>query len=198
MAKEEIRVTGFGGQGVILTAYIIGKAATLFAKRYATMTQAFGPEARGSACSAQVLVDDQPVRYPYLTKTNVLIALSQEAYTKFAPELQPGGLLIYEEDLVKIGTLPEGARSFAIPATRLAEEKIGKSLFTNIVVIGFFAAVTDMLEPQALRDAVEASVPKGTEAMNLKAYDAGYEYGTELVKGKDGATKVRKKKLPQD
>ena len=193
MAKEEIRVSGFGGQGVILTAYIIGKAVTLFANRYATMTQAFGPEARGSACSAQVLVDDRPLRYPYLTKTNILIALSQEAYTKFVPELAPGGLLIYEEDLVQAGQPPQGARVFAIPATRIAEEKIGKSLFTNIVVIGFFGAVSGTVEPAALRSAVEASVPKGTEALNLKAFDAGYEFGMELVKGKAGDTKRKKK-----
>jgi 2-oxoglutarate ferredoxin oxidoreductase subunit gamma len=189
MAKEEIRVSGFGGQGVILTAYIIGKAATLFANRYATMTQAFGPEARGSSCSAQVILDDKPVRYPYLTRTSILVTLSQESYNIFSKSLAPGGMLMYEEDLVKTGALPEGVRAYAVPATRLAEEKIGKSLFTNIVVIGFFAAVAGLLDPKALRGAVESSVPKGTEALNLKAFDAGYDFGVELLKKTGGGAR---------
>ncbi|MHC5037547.1 MAG: 2-oxoacid:acceptor oxidoreductase family protein [Planctomycetota bacterium] len=181
MARDEIRVSGFGGQGVILTAHIIGKAATLFQGRHATMTQAFGPEARGSACSAQVLLDDSPILYPYLRKAGILITLSQEAFNKFFPELDEDGLLLYEEDLVKTGTLPPNLRAFAIPATRLAEEKIGRSLFTNIVMIGFLAAVGGVLEPNALKKAVETSVPRGTEKLNLEAFKTGFRYGLDLL-----------------
>jgi len=166
---------------VILTAHIIGKAATLFAGRHATMTQAFGPEARGSACSAQVLIDDDPILYPYLRKAGVLITLSQEAFNKFFPELGPDGLLLYEQDLVKTGDLPAALRSFAIPATRLAEEEVGRTLFTNIVMIGFLAAVGGLLEAEDLKQSVEDSVPKGTEKLNLKAFKTGYEYGLELL-----------------
>lgn len=182
MAREEIRVSGFGGQGVILTAHIIGKAATLFAGRHATMTQAFGPEARGSACSAQVVLDDTPVLYPYVRRTDILIAMSQEAYTKFIPELKEEGMLIYESDLVKTGKVSGKVRVFPIPATRIAEEKMGRTLFTNIVMIGFLSAVGGLFGQKAFRDAVEDSVPKGTETMNLKAFDTGYDFGQEALK----------------
>lgn len=186
MAREEIRVSGFGGQGVILTAHIIGKAATLFAGRHATMTQAFGPEARGSACSAQVVLDDTPVLYPYVRKTDILVAMSQEAFTKFFPELSEDGLLIYESDLVKTGKIPEKVRRFSIPATRLAEQNLGRTLFTNIVMIGFFGSVSSLFDQKALRDAVQDSVPKGTETMNLKAFDTGWAFGVEAM-GRKGS-----------
>ncbi len=182
MARDEIRVCGFGGQGVILTAHIIGKAATLFAGRHATMTQAFGPEARGSACTAQVLLDDDPIHYPYLRKPDILIALSQEAFKKFYPELdKKKGVLIYEENLVDPGDIPSTLTTFSIPATRLAEEKTGRTLFTNIVMIGFLAAVGNLLDREALKQAVEDSVPKGTETMNLKAFETGYQFGLDLL-----------------
>src|SRR5512142_197274 len=101
MQLTEIRIAGFGGQGVILSAMVIGKAASILQGGFATMTQSFGPEARGGACSAQVIVDSKPVLYPYVTRPDILVVMSQEAYTKFAPELKPGGILIVEQDLVK-------------------------------------------------------------------------------------------------
>ena len=91
MAKTEIKIGGFGGQGVILSGYIIGKAAAIYDGKHATMIQAFGPEARGSACSAQVIVSDEPIGYPYVKQPNILVVMSQEAYTKFTPELAQGG-----------------------------------------------------------------------------------------------------------
>ena len=97
---NEIRISGFGGQGVIRCGYIIGKTAALFDGKHATLTQSFGPEARGSACSAQLVVSDEPIAYPYVKKTDYLIAMSQEGYSKSIGELRPGGMLIYEKDLV--------------------------------------------------------------------------------------------------
>ncbi|MCP5115845.1 MAG: pyruvate ferredoxin oxidoreductase [bacterium] len=176
MPITEIRVAGFGGQGVILAAMIIGKAASIFEDGYATLTQSFGPEARGSACSAQVILSKEPILYPYLTQPDVMIAMSQDACAKFSPELKSGGTLLVEEDLVRICTLPPGAKLAGVPATRLAEE-IGKRLVLNIVMTGFFGAVTKLISPDALRKAVADSVPPGTEDMNLRAFDRGFEYG---------------------
>src|SRR5512132_4305314 len=122
MPVTEIRIAGFGGQGVILSAMVIGKAASIMQGEYATMTQSFGPEARGGACSAQVILSGEPVLYPYVTNPDVLVVMSQEAYAKFSPELKPGGVLLIEQDLVKIGSLPIGTKVFGIPATRIAEE----------------------------------------------------------------------------
>jgi 2-oxoglutarate ferredoxin oxidoreductase subunit gamma len=176
MRMTEIRVAGFGGQGVILSALIVGKAASIYERGFATMTQNFGPEARGSACSAQVILSGQPVLYPYVTNPDVLIVMSQDAYTKFAPEVKDGGILLIEEDLVRITRLPPGTKVYSVPATRLAEE-LGKKIVLNIVMIGFFAAVTGLIDPEALRKAVADSVPEAFVKLNLKAFDKGFEYG---------------------
>ena len=180
MPVTEIRVAGFGGQGVILAGMIIGKAASLYENGYATLTQSFGPEARGSACSAQVIISDRPVLYPYVTRPDILIAMSQDAYNRFLPTIKDRGTLIIEEDLVRVGDLPPGIRIYGIPATRLAEE-IGRRLILNIVMVGFFGAVTGLLSREALRKAVETSVPKGTEQLNLRAFDRGWDYGEQRV-----------------
>jgi len=178
MPVTEIRIAGFGGQGVILSAVVIGKAGCIFQDGFSTMTQSFGPEARGGACSAQVILSDQPVLYPYVTRPDILVVMSQEAYTLFSPQLKDEGILIIEEDLVRIGELPPGVRVYSVPATRIAEE-LGKKMVLNIVMVGFFAAIAQVVDPDAMRKAVAASVPEAYRDLNLKAFDRGFEYGTK-------------------
>ena len=191
MPSTEIQVAGFGGQGVILAGIIIGKAACLHEGKYATLTQSFGPEARGSACSAQLIVSDEPVLYPYLSRPHILVAMSQEAYRRFSPNLRQDGLLVLEEDLVKPEKLADGVRVHKIPATRIAEE-LGRRLVLNIVMVGFFTAVTSLLGPEAVKKAVADSVPRGTEALNLTAFDKGYAYGLAQMKiPREAAAKER-------
>ncbi len=187
MAVCEIKVGGFGGQGVILTGIIIGKAGAIYDDKYATMTQAFGPEARGSACSSQVVVSDDPVLYPYVTHPNILVVMSQEAFTKFSPDLADGALLLYEQDLVSPHDLKPGVKTFAVPATRIAEE-LGRKMVLNIVMTGFFAAVSGLIDPDAMRKAVEVSVPPGTEDLNLRAFQRGFDHGLSLVEKGDKVT----------
>jgi 2-oxoglutarate ferredoxin oxidoreductase subunit gamma len=179
MANSEIRITGFGGQGVILCGYIIGKAASIFNNQHSTLTQSFGPEARGSACSSQVVISDDRVLYPYVTKANVLIAMSKDGYNTHKDSVTDDALIVYEKDLVKPSKHKPKVKTFGIPATRIAEE-IGIKIVQNIVMLGFFGAVNDFLPKDALRKAVESSVPGGTEELNLKAFDRGYEYGVKL------------------
>ncbi len=184
MAKTEIRVGGLGGQGVILNASILGKAASIFEGKHATLIQAFGPEARGSACSAQVTVSAEPIGYPYVKNPDVLVLMSQDAYNQFAPTLKPGGLLLYEEELVSIDNrLPKGTRAIGIPATRFAEE-LGRRLVLNIVMVGFFAGVTGLLSYESVEKAVKDSVPKGTEDLNMRALKKGFEFGKETAQAK--------------
>ena len=176
----EIRIAGFGGQGVILAAAVIGKAAAIFQGGHATMTQSFGPEARGGSSSAQVILSGEPILYPYITRPDILVVMSQEAYTRFSPELKPGGILITEQELVRVDSIPPGERVYGVPATRLAEE-LGRKVVLNIVMVGFFGAVTNLLDPDALRQAVADSVPPALQKLNLQAFDKGFEYGTSLI-----------------
>lgn len=180
MAKTEIRVGGLGGQGVILCGHIIGKAAAIYDHKHATLIQSFGPEARGSACSAQVTLSDEPIGYPYVKRPDVLIVMSPDAYSQFVPTLKPGGVLLFENELVTLDErVPEGVTAIGIPATRLAEE-LGRRLVLNIVMVGFFVGTTGLVSPEAAERAVIHSVPKGTEQLNQRAYRKGYEYGLEV------------------
>jgi 2-oxoglutarate ferredoxin oxidoreductase subunit gamma len=186
MPVTEIRIAGFGGQGVILSAIVIGKAACIVEGGYSTMTQSFGPEARGGACSAQVILSDQPVLYPYVTRPDILVVMSQEAYNRFAPELKENGMLVVEQDMVRVSDLPAGVRVHSVPATRLAEE-LGKRMVLNVVMVGFFAAVAGLLRPEALRQAVADSVPPAFRELNLKAFDKGFEYGSSALRAQHDA-----------
>jgi len=176
MAAIEIKIGGFGGQGVILCGQVIGKAAAIFGRQHSAMTQAFGPEARGSACSSQVIVSSDPILYPYVRRPRILVVMSQEAYEKFSPALDPEGHLIYESELVSLGKLPPGVKLSGIASTRIAEE-LGRRIVSNIVMSGFFTAVTDVVSQEAMEKAIMDSVPAGTERLNLAAFRKGYEHG---------------------
>jgi len=180
MAPTEIRIAGFGGQGVILAGMVIGRAATIYDGKYVTLTQSFGPEARGSACSCQLIVSPEPVLYPYVTHPDILVVMSQEACTRFCPELQRGGLLLYEEQFVKLTQCNIKAKRYGIPATRFAEE-LGRKMVMNMVMVGFIAAMTELASPESVRKAIQDSVPKGTEPLNLKAFEIGVQYGQGLL-----------------
>jgi 2-oxoglutarate ferredoxin oxidoreductase subunit gamma len=179
MPRTEIKIGGFGGQGVILSGYILGRAASIFDTKYATMIQAFGPEARGSSCAAQLIVSDEEITYPYITEPHLMVVMSQEAYTKYAPELAAGGILITEEELVVPRNLRKDIKHFSIPATRFAEE-LGKKIVLNIIMVGFTVAISGVVGVDAAREAVKISVPKWTEELNLKAFQKGYDYGLGL------------------
>jgi len=178
MQLTEIRVAGFGGQGVILSAILLGKAASIYQGAYATMTQNFGPEARGGACSAQLVLSDSPILYPYITKPDILVVMSQEAYVRFGPELKDGGIMIIEQDLVRVSDLDinKEIQVYGIPATRIAEE-LGKRMVLNSVMVGFFTAVTRLLNADAVRKAVADSIPPNFLELNVKAFERGFEYG---------------------
>ena len=185
MQLTEVRIAGFGGQGVILSAIVLGKAASIYQGAFATMTQNFGPEARGGACSAQLVLSDSPVLYPYVTRPDILVVMSQEAYMRFVPELKDGGMLIVEQDLVRVDELKGDIKVFSVPATRLAEE-LGKRMVLNSVMVGFFTAVTHLLEAEAVRKAVADSVPPAFRELNLKAFEKGFEYGNTASAGTVG------------
>jgi 2-oxoglutarate ferredoxin oxidoreductase subunit gamma len=182
MALHQIRVAGLGGQGVIMAGMIVGRACSLYDHGEACLSQSFGPEARGSACSAQVVLSDEQILYPYVTRADILVAMSQEAFEKFKASVDTDATILIEEEFVNPGDLPDGIKVHAIPSTRFAEE-IGRRLVSNIVMVGFFTAVTKLITNEAARRAVKDLVPRGTEDLNLIAYDRGYEYGLKSLEG---------------
>jgi 2-oxoglutarate ferredoxin oxidoreductase subunit gamma len=177
MSRHEIRLSGFGGQGIMTAGHILGKAGALFDQRQVTLTKSYGPESRGGASSAQVIVSDEEINYPRLTEPELLVAMSQEAYVKYIGELAGGGLLLIDEDLVELTHPRDDIEVRAIPATRIAESELGRKIVANIVMLGFVAANTDVVSVDGLREAILSSIPKGTEELNTKAFERGYEYG---------------------
>ncbi len=182
----ELRITGFGGQGVIRFGYLLGKAASIYDGKNATMTQSFGPEARGSACSSQVVISDDRVLYPYVTVPQVVVAMSQEGFSKHGENITQGGILVIDEDLVKPERTKKGVKLFAIPSTRFAED-MGAKIVANIVMFGFFTAVTNLIRAESAKKAIEDSFREKLIELNLKAFDRGYQYGKELLKQKGQA-----------
>lgn len=174
MSRTELRLTGLGGQGVVLCSYIIGRACAVNGGMHATMIQSFGPEARGSACSATLAISDTPILFPYIRRPTILVAMSADGYEKYRDELADDGVLIYEEDLVH-PSIKQGQTAFGVPCTRIAES-LGRTIVQNMVMLGFITRVTQIVPPEAMHEAVRASVPAGTEELNLKALDAGLDY----------------------
>ena len=180
--QTEIIVTGFGGQGIIMAGRILGMSASLGDHKESTLVQAYGPESRGGACNAQVIISDVPIHYPYVNNPQILVAMSQAGYDKFAPALTPEAILLVDQDLVH----PENAPCdhFAISATRMAEN-LGNKMMANIIMIGFCTAITQAVSTEAALATIVQSVPKGTEARNIEAYNKGFDYGLSTLKGRE-------------
>lgn len=171
----EIRFAGYGGQGIIRSGIIAGKAASIFDNKFATMSQSFGPEARGGACSSQLIISESKVLYPYITTPDIFVVMSQEAYDKFEPELGEQGMLLIDEDLVKPKPPRGKIKIFSIPAARFAEE-LGNRIIANVVMLGFFTAITKLVSKEAMEKAVTDSVPSRFIELNLKAFNKGFQY----------------------
>jgi len=173
--RKEIRISGFGGQGVGLAGYILGKALTLYDGRDAVMTQSYGPEARGGASSANIVLSDESIDYPFVQEPDILVALSQEAFDKFHPSVKSDGLILVDEDLVDTR---EQEKVHRIPCTRLAEE-LGRRIVANVVMMGFFTSVTGVVTQESVVEAIEESVKSKTVPLNLRAFETGYRYAVD-------------------
>ena len=173
--RTDIRIAGFGGQGIALAGYILGKAVSLYSGLEAVMTQAYGPEARGGASSTNIVVADRPIDYPFVHHPDILVTLSQEAYTRFRPEAKSDAVIIIDEDLVE----PDpGDKHYAIPATKLAED-LGRRIVANVIMLGFFTVVTGLVKGEAMEKAIETSVLPKFVALNQKAFVTGLEYASK-------------------
>ncbi len=173
--RIEIRIAGFGGQGVGLAGYILGKAVTLHADLEAVMTQAYGPEARGGASSTSIVVADEPIDYPFVHQPDILVTLSQEAYSRFRPGVRPEASILIDDGLVR--TVEED-NHYRIPATSLAED-LGRRIVANVVMLGFLTGVTGVVERAAMIKAIETSVKSKSVPLNLEAFDRGYQFAAQ-------------------
>jgi 2-oxoglutarate ferredoxin oxidoreductase subunit gamma len=181
--RVEVALGGFGGQGIVLAGYILGRAATVHAGRNAVMSQTYGPESRGGACKAEVVIAEGDIASPRVDSLDVMVVMSQEAYHEYAVGRPDDSLLIIDQDLVELDEEKEKGRVILrAPATQLAEE-LGRRVVSNVVMLGFLCGATKVVDREAMHDAVAASVPKGTEELNLKAFDAGFEHAQGAVSG---------------
>ncbi|MFH1634650.1 MAG: 2-oxoacid:acceptor oxidoreductase family protein [Chloroflexota bacterium] len=178
--RTEVRLGGFGGQGIISAGRIIGRAAAIYDKLEACFTQSYGPEARGGAAASQVVIASDPIHHPHPINITSMVIISQGAYDKYVPTLAPGGVLLIDDDLV---ILPDDHRTdittYGISATKLAAQA-GNNRAANTVVLGFWTAIVGLVSRDAMRQAVADSVPSKTVELNLKVFDIGYERGLEL------------------
>jgi 2-oxoglutarate ferredoxin oxidoreductase subunit gamma len=170
LKRYEIRLAGSGGQGLILAGIILAEAAGVYDGKFVCQTQSYGPEARGGASKAEVVISDADIDYPKAIQPDVLLAMNQKSLDAFIFDLKPGGLLLVDADLVKEVPL---SQALAVPFTRIAREELGKTMVANIVALGALAQLTGAVSLESLTAAVLARVPKGTEDLNKKALAAG-------------------------
>lgn len=181
--RFEVRLAGTGGQGVILAGIILSEAAAIGAGKNVAQTQSYGPEARGGASKAEVIISEDTIDYPKVIKADLLLAMSQEACDKYGREVKPEGWLIIDPDEVR--RTPPHSRTVRAPITRIAEEQIGRKITANIVGLGVIVGLTGIVPNQAIIQAVEKRAPPGTKEINLQALEAGLSLANRL-KEQDG------------
>ena len=179
--RVEIRIGGFGGQGIIRTGLMLAMAACVYGDKNAIQTQSYGPESRGGRCKSEVVISDEEIDYPAVEHPDILVALSQEAYSDYVNDLKEGGVLLVDPGMVPNQRKDVKAKIYEVPAARIAEE-LGKKIVANVVTIGAFTALTDMLDVKVVKEAIKRNVPKGMVELNLTAFEKGYGCGKSLLK----------------
>jgi 2-oxoglutarate ferredoxin oxidoreductase subunit gamma len=174
--RNEIRFSGFGGQGIILSAVIIGRAAVMYDNKFAVQTQVYGPEARGGASMSAVIIDDDPILYPKVSTPGIYVIMSQEGFEKYGADAQDPAVMLVDSTLVH--SRPK-CRYIEVPATREAKQTLKKDIVANIVMLGALVAATQVVSEESLKKAILDSVPKGTEDLNLKAMQLGLQLGKQ-------------------
>lgn len=175
--RKEIRLSGFGGQGIVLAGVILGKAAAVYSDFYAVQTQSYGPEARGGATRSEVVVSDEPIGFPGATEPDVLVAMSQPAFDKYVKDVKKEGLVVVDPSLV-IDT--GGVDTVKIEFTALAED-LGRKIVANIIMLGSLVKLTGVVSEEAIQKAVFDSVPPRTIELNRKALQAGFKAAEEVM-----------------
>ena len=175
MKRYEIRIAGFGGQGVVTVGKVLGMAAALHDRKNAVQTQSYGPESRGGACKSEVVLSDGEINYPKVRSADVLVALSQTALDAYLKELKTGGLLIIDPLTVMKEIPRTDVRVAKVPTAEIALE-VGDKKVQNMVALGALASLSGVLSQKSLEEAIEETVPPKTLMKNLEAFHRGVEY----------------------
>jgi 2-oxoglutarate ferredoxin oxidoreductase subunit gamma len=183
--RYDIRLSGSGGQGLILTGIILAEAAGIYDGKYVAQTQSYGPEARGGSSKAEVVISNEEIDYPKALKLDVLLAMNQKSCDDYYMDLKPDGILIVDSTFVHQIPL---AKAFQVPCTRIARETLKREMVANIVALGVIAELTSVVSPRAIEAAVLARVPKGTEKLNRDALKAGMAAARKVKKAAGPAT----------
>lgn len=177
--RYEIRFSGSGGQGMILAGIVMTEAAAIYGDKNAAQSQSYGPESRGGASKAEVIISDKPIDYPKATSIDCMLALTQQACTKYYKDIKDGGILLIDSDEVK--DIPKGnfkVKSFPIIET--ARKELGKTIVANIIALGMITELTGIVTHEAIEKAVLARVPKPFLELNKKALQIGFEKAKAL------------------
>lgn len=172
--RYEIRLSGEGGQGLVLAGKILTEAAAIYDNKNATQSQSYGPEARGGASRSEVIISDEEIDYPKAIHIDLLLALTQESANRYSKDVKDTGILLVDSDAVK--ELPQGKfKIYSVPILTIAREKVGRVMVANIVALGIIIELTKIVSIEAIESAILARVPKGTEKLNLQAFKTGIE-----------------------
>ena len=178
--RYEIRLSGEGGQGLVLAGKILAEAAAIYDGKNATQSQSYGPEARGGASRSEVIISDEDIDYPKAINIDLLLALTQESCNKYSKDLKDTGILLVDSDAVT--ECPEGKfKIYRVPIIESARTKVGRVVVANIVALGIIAELTKIVSYDAIEAAILARVPKGTEKINKQAFQLGIDIGKELL-----------------
>ena len=173
MKKVEVRISGLGGQGVVLAGQILGRAAAYDGKNV-VQTQSYGAEARGSIVKSEVIISDVKIGFPMVRKCDILIAMNQEALDRHLKDLKENGVLIVDSTYVK--KIPETrAKMLKIPATERAEKAFGDRIYANMLMLGALTEATNIVSEKSIKKAIQDAVAKNTANINKEAYDKGKE-----------------------
>ena len=178
--RYEVRLSGEGGQGLVLAGKVLAEAAAIYDDMNATQSQSYGPEARGGASRSEVIISDDDIDYPKAVNIDLLLALTQESVDRYSSDLKAGGILLVDDEAVT--RVPEGEyRLYRVPIIKIARDDVGRALVANIVALGVITEIAEVVSHEAVENAILARVPKGTEELNLSAFKAGVAAAKALV-----------------
>lgn len=181
--RYEIRLSGAGGQGLILVGKVLAEAAAIYDGLNATQSQSYGPEARGGASRSEVIISDTDIDYPKAENIDILLALTQEAYDKYGGDVKPNGIIVIDSQTVTNPAVAGGNFTVvSLPILQSAVERLGKFVVANIIALGVIYKLSNIVSEEAIKSAIRSRVPKGTEEINLKAFQTGVDLATDWLK----------------